>query len=121
MSVATIASSDAIIAVTAPIAATVVIASSDSENTGKNLATRYTPAATIVAAWISADTGVGPAMASGSHTYSGNWALLPMAPPNSSSAATVSVPVAILPLPARWVMAGMFDVPAATVSTKMPN
>ena len=28
--------------------------------------TRYTPAVTIVAAWISADTGVGPAIASGS-------------------------------------------------------
>ncbi len=31
-------------------------------------ATMYTPAVTIVAAWISALTGVGPAMASGSHT-----------------------------------------------------
>ena len=29
---------------------------------------RYTPAVTIVAAWISAETGVGPAMASGSQT-----------------------------------------------------
>ena len=29
-------------------------------------ATRYTPAVTIVAAWIRAETGVGPAMASGS-------------------------------------------------------
>ncbi len=28
----------------------------------------YTPAVTIVAAWISAETGVGPAMASGSQT-----------------------------------------------------
>ena len=49
-------------------------------------ATRYTPAATMVAAWISADTGVGPAIASGSQTCSGNWADLPIAPPNSSSA-----------------------------------
>jgi hypothetical protein len=31
-------------------------------------ATRYTPAVTIVAAWMSADTGVGPAIASGSQT-----------------------------------------------------
>ena len=31
-------------------------------------AMRYTPAVTIVAAWISAETGVGPAMASGSQT-----------------------------------------------------
>jgi hypothetical protein len=30
--------------------------------------TRYTPAVTIVAAWISAETGVGPAIASGSQT-----------------------------------------------------
>src|SRR5438876_5080950 len=89
MSVATIASSDAIIAVTAPIAATVVIASSDSENTGKNLATRYTPAATIVAAWISAETGVGPSIASGSQTCSGNCADFPAAPAKSPSANNV--------------------------------
>jgi hypothetical protein len=30
-------------------------------------ATMYTPAVTMVAAWMSADTGVGPSMASGSH------------------------------------------------------
>ena len=47
------------------------------------------PAATIVAAWISAETGVGPAIASGSHVYSGNWADLPIVPPNISSAAQV--------------------------------
>ena len=29
---------------------------------------RCTPAVTIVAAWMSAETGVGPAMASGSQT-----------------------------------------------------
>ena len=34
----------------------------------------------MVAAWISADTGVGPAMASGSQVCSGNWPLLPMMP-----------------------------------------
>ena len=49
-------------------------------------AIRNTPAVTIVAAWISADTGVGPSMASGSHRYSGSWADLPTAPTNSSSA-----------------------------------
>ena len=31
----------------------------------------YNPAVTIVAAWISADTGVGPSIASGSQTKSG--------------------------------------------------
>ena len=44
----------------------------------------YTPALTMVAAWIRALTGVGPSMASGSHTCSGNWALLPTAPVKSS-------------------------------------
>jgi hypothetical protein len=40
----------------------------------------YTPAVTIVAAWISAETGVGPSIASGNQVCSGNWALLPMQP-----------------------------------------
>ena len=34
----------------------------------------------MVAAWISADTGVGPSMASGSQVWRGNWALLAKAP-----------------------------------------
>ena len=51
---------------------------------------RNTPAVTMVAAWISADTGVGPAIASGNHTYSGSWADLPTAPTNSSSAMPVA-------------------------------
>ena len=41
----------------------------------------------MVAACISDDTGVGPAMASGSHTWKGNWALLPIAPMNRASPA----------------------------------
>src|SRR4051812_1446065 len=49
----------------------------------------YTPAVTIVAAWISADTGVGPSIASGSQTYNGNCADLPVAPRNSSRDAAV--------------------------------
>ena len=44
-----------------------------------------TPAATIVAAWISAETGVGPAIASGNQTCSGNCALLPRKPQSSNS------------------------------------
>ena len=31
------------------------------------------PATTMVAAWMSADTGVGPAMASGSQVWRMNW------------------------------------------------
>ena len=45
---------------------------------------------TIVAAWISAETGVGPAIASGNHTWSGTWALLPIAPANNNSAIAVA-------------------------------
>ena len=56
----------------------------------------------MVAAWMSADTGVGPAMASGNHRYSGNWADLPMAPTNNMTAMNVAV------LSATW--------PAAVVS-----
>ena len=54
-------------------------------------ATMYTPAVTIVAAWMSAETGVGPAMASGSQTCSGTCALLPAAPSMSSSVIAVTV------------------------------
>ena len=40
----------------------------DSAIIGLTRVSKYTPEVTIVAAWINADTGVGPAMASGSHT-----------------------------------------------------
>src|SRR5215472_3039584 len=43
-------------------------------------ATKKTPAATIVAAWIKALTGVGPSMASGNQTCKGTWPDLPTAP-----------------------------------------
>ena len=55
------------------------------------------PEVTMVAAWISAETGVGPAIASGSHRYSGNWADLPIAPTKSITAMTVAVEVATVP------------------------
>ena len=55
-------------AVTAPIVATTCMAVGDSTNRGESRAIMYTPAVTMVAAWISAETGVGPAIASGSHT-----------------------------------------------------
>src|SRR5262245_41146885 len=68
------------IAVKQPIAATKSITSGARRKRTLQRATMYTPAVTIVAAWIRADTGVGPAIASGSHTYSGTCALLPIAP-----------------------------------------
>ncbi len=43
-----------------------------------------TPAVTMVAAWISAETGVGPSIASGSQVCSRNCADLPIAPMNRS-------------------------------------
>ena len=56
------------IAVSAPTMATVFMLVGASMNSALERATMYTPAVTMVAAWISALTGVGPSMASGSHT-----------------------------------------------------
>src|SRR5579875_674534 len=61
-------------------------------------ATRYTPAVTMVAAWIRAETGVGPSMASASHMYRGICADLATAPRNSISAR----PVAVAPARVVW-------------------
>lgn len=55
---------------------------SDSSNNGDMRATMKMPAVTIVAAWISAEIGVGPSIESGSHTCSGTCADLPIAPMN---------------------------------------
>ena len=46
----------------------------------------------MVAAWMRAETGVGPSMASGSQTWSGICALLPVAPTKSSRQAIVTGP-----------------------------
>ena len=53
-------------AVSAPTMATVFIEVGASTNRAFERATMYTPAVTMVAAWMSAETGVGPSMASGS-------------------------------------------------------
>src|SRR5689334_19247487 len=86
MSVCVIAIDAARMAVKMPIEATTTIVDGAEANRGLARATRYTPAFTIVAAWMSAETGVGPSIASGSQTWSGNWALLPIAPANTSRA-----------------------------------
>ena len=52
-------------------------------------ATMKIPAVTIVAAWISAEIGVGPSIESGSQTCSGTCADLPIAPMNSRMQMTV--------------------------------
>ena len=75
-------------AVKAPMKAITVIGevspcSAPAESSGNMRMTMYTPAETIVAAWIMAETGVGPSMASGSQTCSGHCADLPMVPMKS--------------------------------------
>ena len=67
-------------AVSAPTVAMRASTPGTRTNSGSERATRKTPAVTIVAAWMSADTGVGPSIASGSQTCSGNCADLPTAP-----------------------------------------
>ena len=76
-------------AVVAPMNSTVVSAVSDSSNSGDMRATMKMPAVTIVAAWISAEIGVGPSIESGSHTCSGTCADLPIAPMNRQMQTTV--------------------------------
>ena len=53
----------------------------------------------MVAAWMSAETGVGPAMASGSHTNSGSCADLPVAATRNNTTIAVADTVATLPAP----------------------
>ena len=71
--------------VSAPITVTKSRPAAQASNIGERRATMNTPAVTMVAAWISAETGVGPSIASGSQVCSRNCADLPMAPMNSSA------------------------------------
>ncbi len=77
-------------AVVAPTTVTSDSAVSESSNSGLIRATMKIPAVTIVAAWISAEIGVGPSIESGSQTCSGTCALLPIAPTNRQIEITVS-------------------------------
>src|SRR5580693_989019 len=77
-------------AVVAPITSTNDNATGEYSNSGDMRATMKMPAVTIVAAWISAEIGVGPSIESGSQTCSGNWADLPMAPMNRQMQITVA-------------------------------
>ena len=70
-------------AVNAPVQAIVFITAGISSNTGNIRAIKNTPAATIVAAWINAEMGVGPSIASGSHTWRGNCADFAAGPINT--------------------------------------
>src|SRR3954465_15071961 len=76
-------------AVMAPMIITKDSAVSDSSNSGDIRVTMKMPAVTIVAAWISAEMGVGPSIESGSQTCNGTCALLPIAPMKRQMHATV--------------------------------
>src|ERR1017187_6284161 len=76
-------------AVMAPMTMTKESAVSDSSNSGDMRATMKMPAVTMVAAWISAEIGVGPSIESGSQTCNGTCADLHIAPTNSSTQVTV--------------------------------
>ena len=94
MSVITIAIVAAITSVTQPPIAPTSAAVGAHSNSTCMRAIRYTPAVTIVAAWISADTGVGPSIASGSHVCSGTWADFANAPTSSNrQARTIGAPL----------------------------
>src|SRR6266516_4018374 len=81
----------AISAVSTPTTATISMTMGAWVNSTALRPTMYTPAVTIVAAWISADTGVGPSIASGSQTYSGICADFPVQPRNRKSVMAVIV------------------------------
>src|SRR6201981_3340546 len=88
MSAWAMAMSAAISAVVTPIQTTTVSEGvtpliAPNEKSGYTRATRNTPAATMVAAWINALTGVGPSIASGNQTWRGNWADFPTQPRNT--------------------------------------
>src|SRR5580692_5972550 len=90
MSLLTMPSNPVNSAVVAPITSTSESAVCEYSNNGDMRATMKIPAVTIVAAWISAEIGVGPSIESGSHTCSGICADLPMAPTNRQMQITVS-------------------------------
>src|ERR1035437_7015072 len=70
-------------AVIEPMIITKDSAVSDNSNNGDMRATMKIPAVTMVAAWISAEIGVGPSIESGSQTCRGTCADLPIAPMNN--------------------------------------
>src|ERR1700727_3274691 len=80
------------ISVTAPTMITPSRASGDRLYSGLHRTIRYTPAVTIVAAWIRADTGVGPSIASPSQACSGTWADFAQAPDSNSNPIAVIAP-----------------------------
>src|SRR3984957_8950205 len=104
-----------------PIQRTTVSAVGEGWNRKKERASMKTPAATIVAAWIRAETGVGPSMASGSQTWSGNWADFPIAPQKISRAAAVMKPGLKPRVDQCWLRSSKETVPEADQTNKIPS
>ncbi len=90
-------------AVVEPMISTKDNAVSDNSNSGDMRATMKMPAVTMVAAWISAEIGVGPSIESGSQMCSGTCADLPMAPINRQM--QVKVIADQLTVPVMWICA----------------
>ncbi|CKQ63805.1 Uncharacterised protein [Mycobacterium tuberculosis] len=76
--------------VTAPTMTTASWAVGARLYSGPDRTIKYTPAVTMVAAWISADTGVGPSIASPSQACSGTCADLAHAPNSINNPIAVS-------------------------------
>src|SRR5437867_12779670 len=86
MSVCTRAIVAAKIAVAVPTHATTSRATPERAKSARLRATMYTPAVTMGAAWMSAETGGGLSIASGSDVGSGSWDDLPQGPMDRRSA-----------------------------------
>src|ERR1700694_4159077 len=91
--------------VMAPITTTKDSAVRESSNSGDMRATMKMPAVTIVAAWISAEMGVGPSIESGSQTCSGKWALRSESSNSGDMRATMKMPA--VTIVAAWISAEM--------------
>ena len=82
-----------------------------SKNTPYMRAIMKTPATTMVAAWMSAETGVGPAMASGSHVCRKNCPDLDITAAIRQLAATTNVVCDSAPLLASALVSAMENDP----------
>ncbi len=74
-----------------------------------------TPAVTMVAAWISAETGVGPSIASGNQVCRPSCADLPIAPMNSSRQSVVRMSTSQL---RKWKVCPTLPGVAANTASK---
>ena len=93
---------------------------SPSQNTAYIRATMKIPAHTMVAAWMRADTGVGPAMASGSQVWRMNWPDFDITAANRQHDAMSKKLCEISPALARSLISTMSKLPAAKNRTITP-